>query len=749
MKEKVIMYDIFFEYLIRYPFYWSFFHSNLMNPLIYIKTLKKAMLLYFLTFDYVPISSNLKLLEKNLASIINNMANRTTTQKLPERQTEQSKHIIASTLFQSLKELPAPLSHSQCVLHKHEILICGGSWNKNCYSYHTLKNEYKFICEYPSNVSLVGHCIVKLLDNNKDSDEITLLSFGGKYKHTLTMKYVSVWDNNDSDDNEVSKLKKLNKYNKWVPFLDNKNCPIYIGRDKDDYEGVRAVIGGNNNNLLFITYQRKNISVFNLNIFKFIKHNTLPTDDLICYHCFIAKPEMMKINKKNFEMILFCRSTGLSIVYDEETNTFQFHQLSVCTDIARFNRYAYVYTNNFILFFGGCNDSLFNHVISKSVHKYSIRDNKWIPFKHTLPIPLSNCIGILNDYNTDIHIIGGNNENILVSTHMKTIVNSLMNKSQPAKDKINFVIQHWIRIEKIKLGWINDFEEIIIKYVKNFKLSTVFQAHDSKVNSVTFSADGRKIVSASDDHSVRVWDAESGKQLKNFRGHTNKVFAARFSPDGNTVVSCSENGTIRLWDVDKGTEIMKFKRDLDKIYDVNFSPDGKYIVSGLQDSTVRLWNLHSGMEMLLIGHSEDVLSTQFSPDGKMIASSSNDKIINLWNVESGEISKQLRGHSDRVTRATFSPDGLFIASCSLDNIARIWDIKTGKSKMLKGYLSKINDLKYFPDGQKIVSCSNGKKIGLWNAKSGKKMQEKINFKKFPNILSVIQQKYILLIKKTH
>ncbi|ETO36437.1 hypothetical protein RFI_00625, partial [Reticulomyxa filosa] len=120
------------------------------------------------------------------------MDNQTITQE-----TEQSRQI--TTQFQTLKELPTTLKQSQCVLHKHELLICGDWKERACYSYHTLKNEYKFICEYPSDVKLYGHCVVKLVDSSsnndkdKDNNQITLLSFGsyyfGKNKHTLVMKY--------------------------------------------------------------------------------------------------------------------------------------------------------------------------------------------------------------------------------------------------------------------------------------------------------------------------------------------------------------------------------------------------------------------------------------------------------------------------------------------------------------------------------------------------------------------------------
>ncbi|ETO36801.1 hypothetical protein RFI_00261, partial [Reticulomyxa filosa] len=100
---------------------------------------------------------------------------------------------MSNQIFQTLMESPILLDQSQCVLHKHELLICGGKGERACYSYHTLKNEYKFFCDYPIGVELEGHCVVKLVDSNsnkdKDNNQITLLSFGGYNKHTLVMKY--------------------------------------------------------------------------------------------------------------------------------------------------------------------------------------------------------------------------------------------------------------------------------------------------------------------------------------------------------------------------------------------------------------------------------------------------------------------------------------------------------------------------------------------------------------------------------
>ncbi|ETO36289.1 hypothetical protein RFI_00774 [Reticulomyxa filosa] len=321
--------------------------------------------------------------------------------------------------FETLSHLPFPLTRSQCVLYKQEILIWGGWKQMNCYSYHVLKNQYKFICSYPKNVTLIGHNVIELIKDNKNSNYITLLSFGGqgenKKKHTLVMKYTSVWDKN-------IKIKNIEDFNKWMPFVNKNDRPVFIGREKDNYHGIRTIITGKHNHLLIITYPPKNIDVFNLKTFQYVNHSILPTDDYIWYHCFV--PKKRDQIAAEYELMLFCKATGLLIEYDENKNKFRFQKLSVFGDLLPFYRYAYIQTYNSILFFGGWNDCIgFKSIVSKAVYQYSMDENKWTKFGRTLPMPLNDCIGILNDDKTHIHILGGEDGNCEVtSIHVKTKV---------------------------------------------------------------------------------------------------------------------------------------------------------------------------------------------------------------------------------------------------------------------------------------------------------------------------------------
>ncbi|ETO09323.1 hypothetical protein RFI_28064, partial [Reticulomyxa filosa] len=130
-------------------------------------------------------------------------------------------------------------------------------------------------------------------------------------------------------------------------------------------------------------------------------------------------------------------------------------------DIAPLNHYAYVCVNDIILFFGGYCDG----VHSRSVHKYSIRENKWTKFQNTLPSPLDSCIAILNEEDNYIHIIGGEDDKYTtLSTHMKTKLR-IWNPSYMSKNEIKCIIEYWIRTLKIQLGWIDDFDKTIINTI--------------------------------------------------------------------------------------------------------------------------------------------------------------------------------------------------------------------------------------------------------------------------------------------
>ncbi|KAH8797328.1 WD40-repeat-containing domain protein [Flagelloscypha sp. PMI_526] len=234
----------------------------------------------------------------------------------------------------------------------------------------------------------------------------------------------------------------------------------------------------------------------------------------------------------------------------------------------------------------------------------------------------------------------------------------------------------------------------------------------------------KRIVSASHDNTVLIWDAESGQKIRELEGHTEWVYSAAFSPTGKHVVTGSRDVTIRIWDADSGEEIWKVRGHKGWVLAVAFSPDGTRIVSGSQDRTVRIWDAESG-EMLqqLNEHTDAVRCIAFSPGGTRIVSGSNDQTIYIWDVKLGTKLRQLNGHTGYVASVAFSPHGQRVVSGSNDRTVRIWDAKSGKQlRQLNNNTSSIWSAAFSPDGKHIVSGSGANTIHILDVESGKELR---------------------------
>ncbi len=132
---------------------------------------------------------------------------------------------------------------------------------------------------------------------------------------------------------------------------------------------------------------------------------------------------------------------------------------------------------------------------------------------------------------------------------------------------------------------------------KHFEGSELtLSGHSSYAKSVVFSADGTRIVSGSEDDTLKLWDASTGQQLRTLQGHSSVVYSVAFSPDGTRIVSGSSGKTLKLWDASTGQELRTLQGHSSYVDSVAFSPDGTRIVSGSMDQTLRLWDAPMGSE---------------------------------------------------------------------------------------------------------------------------------------------------------
>jgi serine/threonine protein kinase len=241
-----------------------------------------------------------------------------------------------------------------------------------------------------------------------------------------------------------------------------------------------------------------------------------------------------------------------------------------------------------------------------------------------------------------------------------------------------------------------------------------FEGHTDKVWSVLFTPDGRFIVSGSADRSVRLWDISSGRELRRFDARTNRGVA--LSPDGRLALTGSlSDGMVRLWELETGRELRRFKGHMSWVLGLAFSPDGRQALSGSADGTLRLWEVDSGREVRRMqGHTDQVLGVAYSPTGRYALSGSADRSVRLWDLRTGRQARSFPEATDQVWSVTFSPEGGLGSWEGQEGFAGIWDLESGQMvRRLKGHAGKVLCVAFSPDGRQLVTGSVDKTLIVW------------------------------------
>ncbi len=249
------------------------------------------------------------------------------------------------------------------------------------------------------------------------------------------------------------------------------------------------------------------------------------------------------------------------------------------------------------------------------------------------------------------------------------------------------------------------------------------KGHRGTVNALTFTNDGRSLVTAGTDGTIKVWNAATRaltRTLELEHGAANGM-----AVDGRRAVTGHGNGRIAVWDLETGVRLASFQRNDQSVWSVAFLGDPDLVVAAAHDSAVAVWDVRqsSAPISVLEGHDSAAQAVAFSANGGLIASGSADKTVRLWRAEGMTSVRIYRGHGDYVTALAFSPDGRKLASASLDGQIRVWSTLSSRLHFtLHGHKSRVTALTWAPDGETLVSASDDGSLRVWSIKQGRSIR---------------------------
>jgi WD40 repeat protein len=239
----------------------------------------------------------------------------------------------------------------------------------------------------------------------------------------------------------------------------------------------------------------------------------------------------------------------------------------------------------------------------------------------------------------------------------------------------------------------------------------VLSGHTSHVKGVAFLPDGLRGISGGDDDTLRLWDLETGRELRQFVGHTADLASVAVSADGRRAVTGACDRTLRLWDLETGHALGRPMTHPDVVNQVAFLPDGRRALTACADGKARLWDLETTRELLQFNpHAGGIICVSVSHDGSRALVGCNDGTVRVWEIESGREVGRMNKHDDGVESVVFTRDPSRIVSSGgeKDRTVRVWDVATGAQlRCLRGYKTAVRSVVVSPDGQTIAIASGG------------------------------------------
>ncbi|HEX9595690.1 MAG TPA: LuxR C-terminal-related transcriptional regulator, partial [Anaerolineales bacterium] len=260
------------------------------------------------------------------------------------------------------------------------------------------------------------------------------------------------------------------------------------------------------------------------------------------------------------------------------------------------------------------------------------------------------------------------------------------------------------------------------------------EGHEGLVSGLAFTPDGRHAVSGSHDKTILYWDLETGEIIRRLEGHQTTINSVAISPDGRTAASgsgnrfhsdrvSSEDNSIRIWDLQSGEEMRRFDFFTDAVTGVEFTPDGRGLAVATLADGFLLLEIESGKALVRRTPEENYIALHpgphvqahavaASPDSKYALTSDRD--VWMWDLRTAEVTKLVGSHNGTVFGLDISPDGKRALSSSQMIIE--YDLETREE--IRRFNIGASSVAYRPDGRSALAGSEDGSLRLLALASG-------------------------------
>jgi serine/threonine protein kinase len=270
-----------------------------------------------------------------------------------------------------------------------------------------------------------------------------------------------------------------------------------------------------------------------------------------------------------------------------------------------------------------------------------------------------------------------------------------------------------------------------------------YRRHRKPVHSLSWTSDGMRIISASNDKAVHVWDAMTGNDLRIYQDKSNAVRVVAGSPDGSRIATAGSDALVRVWDFATNRLIIMYRGHLgNAVNAMAWSPKQQVLASATTDGTVHVWDATTGQTLTIYrGHTGSINTLAWSPEvfegGYCIVSGGDDTSVQTWNVSSGRTLALYRGQPAKVLSVAWSPNvyasslrlnssssisnGSRVACGREDGMVQMWDTTTNGEVLSYRYAAPTSVVAWSPDGRRFAYASEDKTVEVWDTMTNLKL----------------------------